>query len=375
MRWVPRWLGALGLALALVTVARPAGATIYFACGEDLCLQAQGAATVTTNPSYYDSTYAREALSNPSSGAAWEAQDALNGATGLSSWEFHVSTQAFGNNYCSNGNEVIGFVDSTGVDRLYIAVDGSCNISVDTRNAAGTTAVLAGPSTNVTCQMPGGNGGAVTHFIVDVANYGASGTVTVYAWVNGSPTSLTTCLTYTGAIATDSATALTGFILKAASNGGASEYSEMIVADGATDLRQARLITLAPASVGNTDAWTCSGSTSYGSVNPTSITDTVGCSSPTSAQLEEFGVGALPSGNYTVLALGEYIRAEKSASGPQNIQADVRSGTTSTQSADLAGLQTVFGTVSTIWATNPTTAAAWTTSALSSVQIGFESQP
>jgi hypothetical protein len=372
MRSFFRLLGALGLfALSLAFVA-PAHATLYFACGEDLCFQAEGTG-ITVNSGNFRSGYARESLaaSSAPAGNYWEAQDSINGSSGLGNFNFSMHYQT-GNSGTSPGSvPFLLFIDSTGVQRLYLYYPTTTSLSIAKETAAGTSTVLA-TSTAPNCI---GASSQVRHYIVDVTNYGNSTTGNVTVWENNDSGTLTQCMSYTGDIQTDSATVLTGFELQEAGNDYGSYFSELIVADSGTDLRQAALVTYAPAAVGNTDAWSCSGSTSYGSVNPTTINDTIGCYTPTNALLEEFGVGATPSGNYTVLGLGEYIRAEKSASGPQNIEADVRSGTTSTQSPDLAGLQTVFGTVSYIWATNPTTGVAWTTSDLGSVQIGDESQP
>lgn len=367
---------ALGVLFGAAAIApQPAHAfTTYFACGEDLCFANMGEGYLDSTSGHFRSGYARGDLgvtgdqSNP---FGWRCNDCINGSTGLASFWF--SAQAYNLNK-TNGSGVINlaFTDANNVERLYIDNAGPSNtLELKKQTAAGSVTTLV--SSSGAC--PQGNTSTLLRLTVQVSSYGSSGTVNVYENGASSP-----CITYTGNIATDSATVLNGFDLGTGGGlcGGCDDaWSEMMVAD--SDLRSASLVTLDPTGNGNTQAWTCTGSTNYGSVNPFTEDDTHNCNSGTAAQLEEFSLSGLPSGSFQVMALVAYYRAIAGSSGPQNLQSDVRAGGTSHQSSNLTNFQggspgLSLQTFQSIWATNPTTSAAWSTSDIGSVQTGMESQ-
>jgi hypothetical protein len=203
-----------------------------------------------------------------------------------------------------------------------------------------------------------------------VSSYGTSCTINFY--INSN-----LVFNYSGNCQTDSNTTLNGLRLYAADiTSHVADWSEIIIANG--DTRSLGLVTMQPTGNGNTQAWTCTGGTNFGSVNVWNNTDSTNCNSSTGGQLEEFSVGgSLPGNALGIVAVAESARVAVGAAGPQNLQFDVRTGGTSYQSSNVSPAPGAsFGQSEYIWTTNPNTSTAWTTGNLTTAgfNIGLDSQ-
>jgi hypothetical protein len=120
------------------------------------------------------------------------------------------------------------------------------------------------------------------------------------------------------------------------------------------------LLSLTGTGLGNTHNWdTCT----LANINKATTNSDATFNSATTTGLKcQMTQGAtIPSGTWSVLAIAQDIRALVGASGPQTVNASVR-----VSSTDYAGTNisptSGFTNFNYIWATNPNTSAAWTTS-------------
>ena len=198
-------------------------------------------------------------------------------------------------------------------------------------------------------------------------NYGTSGEVTLYC--NG-----VSVADYVGNVATDSATQLNQVMFSteySGAGGGVTYWSEFIVAT--TNTRGMRLVTMAPVANGNADTFDTGGVS-----NVNEVTNTIGTvnASGTASEIQEYTVSpTFPTGSWNVTDVWVNALAQVDTTGPQHLQAMVRTGSTDYTSSNLSPPQSVWGTVGIDWTTNPNTGVAWTTTDLSAAgfNIGFKS--
>jgi hypothetical protein len=350
--------------------------TILFVGGEegDFIKTSSACSVDTATTAARRTTLARCSLkvfSNLSLTDSWSATFPGGGVTSfwLTARCYYNRISAIGNLFAARG---LAFT-SGGVTRLAVcpgAAVGSNIVSAGLVNqpialckitASGTKTTLASSSVN----FMGWN--TMARFDVQVQNYGATATVTVY--LEGVQV-----LTYTGDVTTDGATSLDGvrlhsFVNSDTTNAEAFHWSEVIAAT--TDTRSVALATLAPAATGNAFAW----SGNVAALNETTLDDTTIASSTSAGQVLETTVtNTTVSATAAVQAVVVSARAMKGATGPTSVNLLVRTG-----GADYAigpqALPTGFGRLQGVWATNPATGAAWSASDLTAAgfNIGVQS--
>ena len=263
-----------------------------------------------------------------------------------------------------------GFLSADGVARLFWRAPSSYrtngNSDVYKNDSGGTNTSLG----TMSCPF---NAPSTVPDKVDIhIKYSTSGSINVY--VNGTP-----CFSYAGDITTNSTTAITGFWVGSTEwdSGGWADWSEVLVADG--DTRSlgglaARLVTGA----GTNQAWSCTGSTSYGSVNANPNTDATFCATPTNGAAEGFGFDStqptLTSGVWLPLAANVSVRALVGGSGPQHIAPMLRIGSTNyTGTAFAPG--SALDRYQYSWSNSPATSLPFTATELFGAQFGVVAAP
>jgi hypothetical protein len=323
--------------------------TILFCGGEDCDFSIVGAYAINTTAAAYRSTYARHNL-RLTGGTSWSSSDGIFGSFPSALSEAWLSWRGY---YAHSGSSsaqgyFLVLRDGT-VNRILLGTDGAspagtAKYRLFKRTAAGVETTLATSSGTISLT-------SLNKFDVYV-NYGASGTFRLY--VGG-----VLVIDYSGDLTTDGATTLSNFqfnyIAGAVSpSGSLVSLSEVIVAD--EDTRGMALATLTPLAAGNAQAW----SGAVGDVNEAALSDASIISTTAADQLAQFTVtpgSAITSGT-GIRAVSVNARAAKGASGPQNLQAVVRTGSTDYASSNLS-VATALGRVANIWGTNPNTSVAW----------------
>lgn len=342
--------------IVCLMLATPARATILFAGGEDSDFINIGSASIDINSGYFATGYAREGLL-PNNGSVtdppgtyWLSPTFTAGSTLWLHTNF-TSQLLFGNNA-----QLIGVLSPDGVARILVRGTGSNLIfKISTRNAAGTITDLvtasSGPPTN-----------ALATFDLFI-NYSATGEVSWY--VNGVRVA-----DYTGNVLTDSATQLNQFRVSADAVNDQAAFSELIAAT--TNTTALRLVTLAPVANGATDTFDVGG---VSNVNEVALNDSTVNASGTASQIQLYTVGALPTNNLQIADVVLSARAQVDTTGPQHLQAMVRTASTNYNSASLAPTQSTWGPTWIDFPNNPNTSVAWTASDLSAAgfNIGYES--
>lgn len=149
-------------------------------------------------------------------------------------------------------------------------------------------------------------------------------------------------------------------------SGGAHGGSQFIISDEITI--GWRLMTATLSGAGATSAWTGD----YTSVDEATYNDADFIYSGTANQVETYTISTGTLTGYTVRGVGVYARAKRGDSGPQNFQLALRVGSTDYFSGTKA-LGVGYESYGHIWNTNPDTAAEWSTSQVSSIQVGVKS--
>ena len=340
-------------------LARTSNATILYAGGEDSDFTCNGSCSVTTTSTQFNAGYAREALQVQDEAASdppanyWLSPQ----FTASSILWLHISTYFVidGGGLTTNAQQ-IGVLSPDGVARIIVR-GGSSNLKISSRNAAGTITDLITASTN--CPLSSLYGQDL--FI----NYAVSGEVALYC-------SGVKVADFTGNVTTDSATQLDQFRLSTPTNISGSEesFSEIIAAT--TNTVSMRLVTLAPQANGNTDTWDVGG---VSNVNETILNDSTVNASGTASQIQLYTVPALPTTNLQIYDLAFSARAQVDTTGPQHMQAVVRTASTNFTSSNISPTQSIFSDTWIDFPTNPNTGVPWTPTDLGAVgfNIGYES--
>lgn len=276
-------------------------------------------------------------------------------SSAVSSFWFHtqVCFRQGGASITGDSNfQVVRFLDAAGVCRLGLRCNGSNQLKLFKRTAAGTITDIATSSTVA-------NFGLSINALDMQVVYNSSGSVTVYhAGVQ--------ILTFSGDMTTDGATTLQQVELGNAGSIAAAVYSECIVSD--SDTRAMALQVLTSSTAGTTQSWTGTAS----NVNQTTVNDANYVYSATANQLQEYKPAALVSGNYNVLAVAMIARALVGSSGPSKMDFVTRIATTEYLSSDYSpsvGSFNNFGPY--IQTTNPATSVAFTTADLVSTNFQY----
>jgi hypothetical protein len=338
-----------------------AAPVINFRGGEDSEFLASGAASVVTTGGWFRAGYARAALYIQASGNYWIGQlDGSANLFALSVFWFgarhltHWST--FGNTF---GGLMLEFTDSSGITRIRI------------RNTAGGGATPTGPyqleklnSVGVATALgatfsPVWNFEALYSIFVSV-NYAVAGQIDVWGAASDG-TSAVLLRSYAGDVTTDGVTQLAGLklgcsITPGIANQAGTAWSEIIVTD--SDARSMSLATVAPVANGNTHNFD-TGAPAAANVNETTLSVTTFDGSTTAGQLDQYTIGALPAGSWTILDFAVSAVMRKGFSGPANADLNVRSGGADYLTADIP-LTTIFALgYQRSWATDPATGVTW----------------
>lgn len=142
--------------------------------------------------------------------------------------------------------------------------------------------------------------------------------------------------------------------------------SQCIVSDAPTV--GGRLFTVPISGAGATSSWTGS----YTEIDEIVYSDADFINSASVNQVSTFAIIAPTLTGYQVQAVAVTARAKRGASGPQNLQLALRSAGTNYFSSSQA-LDVGYGAFINIWETDPATSAAFTNSAIASLQPGVKS--
>jgi hypothetical protein len=343
-----------------------ASATVLFAGGKDADFVCGGTTAVCGNSSFHDNSFARQSVyvGMVNSGVtdppvSYYSTPVLTSSSTV--W-FHTYLSAE-TGAATNNAQVLRALSPDGVARILVRSTGTTGTyKISKRNAAGTITDLVTASTNC---------GDITHHAFDLyINYATSGEVTLYC-------NNTAIADYSGDVTTDSATQLNQFQLASAYLGSSSasystQFSEVIVS--MADTRNLRLVSLKPSANGNADTWDTGG---VANINEGTLSDNTLNASGTAGQIQEYTIDTtkLANNNLTIQDVWVNARAQVDTTGPQHIQAMVRTGNTDYTSSDLSPTQGSWTTVATDWTINPNTGVAWTTGDLSAAgfNIGFKS--
>lgn len=146
-------------------------------------------------------------------------------------------------------------------------------------------------------------------------------------------------------------------------------YSQVIAADESTI--GWKLPTLAPTGNSATNtAWTGD----YTGVDEAVLDDVDTITSASAGGVETFTMSDAPTlSGYAVKAVVVSMRARNAATGPQNIQAAVRSAAANYFSGTLTGIGTGYAPLLAVFATDPATSAAWTLANANAAELGVKS--
>lgn len=316
--------------------------TFYFIGGEDHDFTKIGVCSVDTATT----TVRRTANSrctlkvgvNAATTDGWSASlDAARSSLWLTARIFGVSGAA--------SNAIVDFISFMDGTNRRLGIDFTQNSNqfrLYKKTAAGTKTTLVTSAVNFSFSV-------LQKIDVQIV-YGTSGLMNLY--LDG-----TLIATYSGDLTTDGATSLSGFVLGSTSptnSASVSTYWSEVIC-GLDDTRSLNLVTLAPSANGNAFAWT----NSYANLSEVTLDDTTLCSSSTAGDLAQMTVssGGI-TGNPAIRAVCISARAQKGASGPQNLQMNVRTGGNDYFSSNLA-LPAAFNRVAYTFESNPATSGAW----------------
>jgi len=249
---------------------------------------------------------------------------------------------------CGLGNS------STAKSGLYVGNDSSTAAKVALIKYDGTTATTLATESGTSLSA------STIHKIdMHLTSYGASASVDVY--VDGS-----LVISYTGNVSVSGVSNVDSVFIGSISTSTNADISEIIVAD--SDTRNMSLVTNYLNAVGDSNAWTGA----YTDIDEAAINDADLIYDNTDGHQALFGLHELPSGNFSVLAVKEAIRACKSSdSTPTSINLGVKSGGTVNVS-DNHSLSTSWDTKERYMLTNPVTGNPFTASEVDSLQLALE---
>jgi len=330
---------------------------ILFAGGEDSDFSL-GSTPVDTTAGRFRSGYARCGLGGVnSSTTAWQANSASFTASPLTSLWF--SARIWNTGFTSTGNyfALIGVsLSSVSGKGIWIAA-GNNSSKVQLQKVDGTVTVLA-TEAGVSLST-----GSVRKLDVNIQNYGASSTITVY--VDQNP-----IITYTGNSAVTGVSGFDQIGLQSPTGGGSQNYtfSEVIVSD--QDTRALSLVTLAPNGAGTTQQWTGA----YTDISEVTLSDATLASTNTVTQDQQATLSDLPAGSFAIKEIVVSARATTPAGSTATkvglglrSGASISPGTLQTANASFATYQQLMGP------NDPATGSPWTAAAVNALQLNLRS--
>ena len=347
---------------------------ILFAGGEDLdyttYLGGASSFSWSTSANAFRSGYARGATSLfiPGTTPDTTKYAVISFAASSNFWAtFRMNYYAFGNGN-TGACRPLKFFDSSGVERIRVQLSAAFvgpndTFVVQKVNAAGTATTLGTTSTGRYGSAIVTNSGAPILAVPDkmdvFINYGVSGQIQIY-----NTTPVGTILVYdSGTVdtTTDGNTTLAQMGLGGVAtsvNGNVVTYSEIIIST--TDTRTMSLVTQAATANGNTHNWTAGTA-----ANISAASFATGDASPnysqTAAQIQQYTITpAIPTGNFSVVAMVHKARVLAGASPPTKFDFMVRTAATDFSSSDFTPTG-MWATYQNIWAVIPNTTAAWAT--------------
>ena len=310
----------------------------HFIGGEDLDFAPLGAPAVSGTGSLFRAGYARGSLRvNLSQG--WRVPASYGISVTTAAW----LTARFYNQTSGGSFPLLRFNGDTDAPIIALYNDGTL------WNVSGTPAQIATPTAPVPVN-------AISKLNV-YYDFDTTGQINVYI-------DETLVVSFTGNT-TGGRAALPGLDLM----GGTCYWSEVLWAD--YDTRGIiGVVTLVPTADGATNNWTVDAVTN---VNELVLDDATSDQSGTAGQVDLYTVGALPAGNYGILAVEVVSRSATTAGAPQNLKNLVRVGGTNYPSSTYA-IGAAFERNAYVWTQNPNTLAAWLPSDLGAgFNVGMES--
>ena|SRR5690349_18368175 len=304
----------------------------------------------TTNASRFRSTYTRQAI-GVSGGTSFLSLPAFAAQTTL----WFTARVCFDTSYSANFN-IATFYDGSNI-RLRLRVSstaGTSTLFVDKFD--GSTATVLGTSTSSLA--------ATTLYKLDIGiSYANPGYVRVYLdnaiIIDSGSVNVTA----------GGSTSLSGIILGSHYTAGASNWSEVIVAN--EDTRPLSVKTLVPNATGDLTGWTAG---TWADIDDVTAADVDLAVSDTAAQVLAVNCTGMPTGasNLSVRAVKSVVLAARGASGPSKIDIGLRQSSTSAFASSQT-LDTGYGAFSATWTVNPITAAAFTAAEVEAIQLAYRS--
>lgn len=276
----------------------------------------------------------------------------------LSAWRY--SNVSLANTGTATDHFMFRLLDTNGVVRLRL-------IPTLTQQSATSPWQLqkldsTGAATNLATTAPGFCDNVLQKLDVHIT-YAVAGRIVIRA-------AKKVILDYSGDITTDSVTALSGFGLGTSSIGGSTtsssdDWSEIIVSD--SDTRSMTLTRVALSGAGASSQW--NGATDGSTINETTMSDTDGIDTGTTAQTQLFTQSTTLSNSIQAVVLS--ATAMTAAGQPQHLRGVIRVGSTNYTSSNL-NVSTFLDPVQAIFSTDPSTSAAFT--GITGMQFGLQSQ-
>jgi len=158
----------------------------------------------------------------------------------------------------------------------------------------------------------------------------------------------------------------------AGTGGGGLVIDDFYLVDAATRLGESRVTTLVPtADTADKDWGRSTGADNYALVDELPFVTTDYVTSATIGDLDLYDFGNLPYTPVTIHAVQTSMFAAKDDAASRTVRARLKSGATSSNGTNL-GLSATHVQKLDLYATDPNTAAAWTTSAVNALQAGPE---
>lgn len=321
--------------------------TIYAVIGEDSDCDRIGTVAVSTNTSFFNTNYARCAITLATASANANAIGKAFSSPLANLW---FSAMVFGSgNGTSIGVYLFAFYSSDGVKRLTVEGNGSNGmLQISTYNAAGTRVVLA--TANAPYAVSSG-----TRYDLSITGFdGNSGSVLLYN--NGTLVASATGVD----LSTEGVTGISSFRVSTplGNTGNIYYVSEIFVAD--VDTRSMRVVTLPVEALGNSAQWTGV----VTDVNETTLSDTTLNSSATADQRQNYTINSSKlTSQMAIKGVVVSARVARGGTGPQNLKLGVRTGSADYDGASVSPA-TSFANTQLIYSTNPGTGSDFTVAQL-----------
>ena len=331
--------------------------SVLWCGGEDIDFQRGQLPTIDTTGGHFRSGYARCALVCPLNGTMLKSNTFPSGAVS-NAWASLRGAVYNGSTFGTN-QKMWGFGQSSPLGSqkalvIYEATSGKVGLATWDGSSLVSLATEAGNSMVGATQQK---------YDLHVQNFGASGGI-VDVYVDG-----TQVISFTGQASLSGFTSFDCVVAGAynPTGGNSFTFSEVIVAD--EDVRAFSLVTGVPNAAGFQDQWTGA----YTDIDEIAIDDTDVVYTPSTGQVEEFGLSDLPVGTFAIKATKVISRSEiTSGAAPTSLKLGYY--TNSTKSVDSGHtLSNAWDEYERIDQQNPVTSSPWTPTEINALQIALES--